>query len=365
MSAVRVEWRRGPGALASLRDDWNALAGADSPPFAQHSWFEAAFAAFKSRNEAVLAVWDGPDLAAAVPVHLHRNDAVAPIHHEASPYCPPVRPAAVATAAAELLRADVRIEDIPVAHPLVTALTGRRSRLVLRRESELQPLVDLRTTWPEYRAAMKSHWRSLEQTRRKMSRNFDVAFRLVETPDDPTAQLRQGLELEAAGWKGRNGTAILQRAADLRFYSEVVTRFHDSGQLRVSELTLDGELVAWDITLLSSNRLYGLKAAYAEAHHSLSPGLVLRLAIIERCFELDLDAHELGGADDPWKRRFANGTNPLCTLDIARPLPRGVARQTSTRAYGAARAARRWASPRLRRLASARGVDRLLGRSSS
>jgi hypothetical protein len=38
---------------------------------------------------------------------------------------------------------------------------------------------------------------------------------------------------------------------------------------------------------------------------ALAPGLVLELATIERCFEQGIEAHELLGADEPYKLRFS------------------------------------------------------------
>ena len=60
----------------------------------------------------------------------------------------------------------------------------------------------------------------------------------------------------------------------------------------------------------SGGRLYLLKTGFDEAHRKLAPGLVLRLSVIERCFELGLASHELLGDRSEWKAKFATTERP-------------------------------------------------------
>jgi CelD/BcsL family acetyltransferase involved in cellulose biosynthesis len=82
-------------------------------------------------------------------------------------------------------------------------------------------------------------------------------------------------------------------------------------------------VVAFDLALLHAGRLHLLKTGYDEALRSLSPGLALRRAVIERCFELGLEAHELLGDDMPWKRLFATSERRHRRFGTfgARPVP--------------------------------------------
>jgi CelD/BcsL family acetyltransferase involved in cellulose biosynthesis len=165
--------------------------------------------------------------------------------------------------------------------------------------------VDTRGSFDAYRAAMKGRWRELERRGRKLEREHDVRYELITGPDDLGAALARGLAVEASGWKGAGGTAILSAADTHAFYRAVARGFHATGRLKLSELWLDGRVVAFDLSLLHRGRLHLLKTGYDERVRSLGPGLVLRRAVIERCFELGLEAHELLGDDMPWKRLFA------------------------------------------------------------
>src|SRR6185369_5086932 len=97
--------------------------------------------------------------------------------------------------------------------------------------------------------------------------------------------------------KGASGTAIISDPRTETFYREVASSFAERDELRLSRVVLDGHWAAFDLCLL--------KTGYDERFRRLAPGLVMRLSIIERCFELGLEAHELLGDDTEWKRKFA------------------------------------------------------------
>jgi CelD/BcsL family acetyltransferase involved in cellulose biosynthesis len=91
------------------------------------------------------------------------------------------------------------------------------------------------------------------------------------------------------------------------FYRRLAELYQERGELRSSSIRVDGRMVAWDLGILHRNRLYSLKSGYLEEFKALAPGLVLELAMIERCFEEGIEAHELLGADEPYKLRFSTG----------------------------------------------------------
>ena len=43
-------------------------------------------------------------------------------------------------------------------------------------------------------------------------------------------------------------------------------------------------------------------------------GFVHRLAVIKRCFEMDIDEHDLLGDESDWKTRFSDGNRPHVDL---------------------------------------------------
>ena len=314
--AFRTEWIDDASRLAALQEPWDRLAGVDPTPFARHAWLTAWWRAFgDGRRMRICAVSDGDELVAALalaaPARGRTLTAMANAHSPA--FRPLARDDAGREALADALLAahqPLVVPALPARAPegraLIRAMERRGARSVLEPDY-VSPVTDTVGSFDDLRTTMKKHWRELERRGRKMRREHDVEERLVERPADLPAELETGLALEAAGWKGRAGTAILTDNATAAFYRDVAAAFNAAGELRFSALTMDGRLVAWDYALLHRGRYFLLKTAFDEDLRTLAPGLVLRRSVIERCFGLGLESHEFLGGDMEWKRLFATG----------------------------------------------------------
>jgi CelD/BcsL family acetyltransferase involved in cellulose biosynthesis len=101
------------------------------------------------------------------------------------------------------------------------------------------------------------------------------------------AEIEDGMEaflsLEAAGWKGRLGTATLQRADRAAFLRRGIREMAEWGEACIHRLTLDGRPIAAGIALFSGARAWFWKIAYDEAHARLSPGVQLALSLTDDC----------------------------------------------------------------------------------
>jgi len=311
---ARVEWIRDPARFAALAEPWDELAALHPAPFGRHAWFAAWWDAFGAGRElAICALWRDAQLAAVFPLSRsgRRLAALANLHS------PRFRPLARdAEALAEVVGAafaagagELVVANVPVAGPESEAL-ARAARdagwLALATHRHASPVVELGGDLESYLRARKlGRGSGVERKRRKAEREHEVAFTLVEAPVDLEREFEAGFAVEGSGWKGARGTAVLADPATATFYRRLAEAFAARGELRLSRMELDGQVVAFDFSLLSANRLYLLKTGYDERFRALAPGLVLRLGIVERCFELGLETHELLGADDAWKRKFS------------------------------------------------------------
>jgi hypothetical protein len=181
---------------------------------------------------------------------------------------------------------------------------GRRAVI---RERYTSPIVTTNVSLEHFRAATKRRWGApLERFRRKMKREHQATFHILEQPEHLDLTLERGFWVEGSGWKGAAGTAIRSDPRTEQFYRSVAHRFAARGQLSLSWISFGGEMVAFDLCLLHGQRLYLLKTGFDERYRRLAPGLVLRLSVIERCIERGIAAHELLGDDSEWKRKFAD-----------------------------------------------------------
>lgn len=337
-----IEWVTNACDLAALEPAWDALTAEEPLPFCSHAWFQAWNEGFGAdRGLRVCVLWRGDELAAAFPLWRRgrRLEAMANALHTPV-FRPPARdPEALAAVLAAAVSAadggELTVEALAEGDAIVRALeraARERRRLVAVDRQHVSPVVDTTGEFDDYRHQMRRHWRELERRQRKLEREHSVRYELLRIPDDVDGELARGLAVEASGWKGAAGTAITSSADTLAFYRAVARGFHRTGRLRLSELWVDGRVVAFDLCLLHRRRLHLLKTGYDESIRSLAPGLVLRRAVVERCFASRLEAHELLGDDMPWKRLFATGERRHVRLAAYGPRPVPLARYAERRA---------------------------------
>ena len=328
-----VEWITGVQAFAALSAEWDAALAADAGPFELQPWFSAWWKAFGVGALTVCVVRREDALVAALPM-ARRGRRLTGLANDHSGV---FRPLAVdEDALRELSRAvlarrasEVTLPMLPAEDPALAALreaavqSGRR---VLQEPGPVSPLIATDGDVEVWRRGAKAKWKSrLARYRRKMERDHDAVLDLVVPPDDLDAWLEEGFRIEASGWKGKGGTAIESDPRTAAFYRDVAARFQARGELRLSRLSLDGEVVAFSFCILNGGRLYSLKAGYDERWRKLVPGLVLQLSIAERCFELGLRSYELLGNTAEWKEKLATGVREHRTLRLYSQGPDGRA----------------------------------------
>jgi CelD/BcsL family acetyltransferase involved in cellulose biosynthesis len=315
-----VEWIEGEAGFRDLAADWEVLAAQleEPTPFDLHCWyFEVWDAFFRSRARPVICtVRREGRLVGLFPLVSHGNQLVAMANLHSCVFRPLV---ADAGAAANLLRAvmeqpsaGLQLVGVPVAGgwpERLAAAAAEVSRITVVESSYSSPYIDITGDLEDWRKENKKRWKApLEKKRRKMDRDHEAEFAIAVAPADLEAELEDGLRVEGSGWKGENGTAILSRAETVAFYRGVARAFDARDEIRFSRIALDGVTIAFDFGLLHGGRLYSLKVGYDEGFRSLAPALVMRLSMIERCFELGLRTHELLGDDAPWKSQFSSGS---------------------------------------------------------
>jgi CelD/BcsL family acetyltransferase involved in cellulose biosynthesis len=330
-----VEWMTDEARFAELASAWDALLPDDARPFDLHCWYSTWWNAFSGSGElAVCTTWSGDELEGVCPL-VRRGNHLSAL---ANSHSPVFRPLASSPAAMDDLmatvtqaaRASLVLPALPSEDPSVKALgeaTGRASMLRCVEPVHTSPIVETDGDFDAWRASSKPRWGApLERFRRKMGRDHEARFEILEQPRDLEAELDIGFAVEGSGWKGRAGTAILSTPETERFYRGLARAFHERGALRLTRIVLDDTVAAFDLCVLRNNRLYLLKTGYDERFSKLAPGLVLRLCTIERCFELGYEAHELLGEDSEWKLKFATTERRHLDLRAYRRTPLGGGR---------------------------------------
>ena len=306
--APSLEWVESSARFAELAAPWDELAG-DALPYLRHRWFESWWRAFgKDRPLRTCVLWDGDRMTACLPAFQGRG-ALHAMANDHTPLFEP--PAAGPGELGELVKGVLgehpvlALVGVPAGGTALNALEAGSARVVSG-SWQVSPIVDTTGTFEDYRRNTRPKWlKRLARYRRQMERNHGLELVVAEAPSELEPLLTESFAVEASGWKGKEGTAIASAPETEAFYRDVCDWLWRSGELRLSQLRLDGRLAAVDLAFDHGDRLYSLKTGYDETRRNLVPGLVLRLSLIEYCFERGLRAHELLGADMPWKRNFS------------------------------------------------------------
>jgi hypothetical protein len=115
-------------------------------------------------------------------------------------------------------------------------------------------------------------------TRKKLRQLSSVGIVEIvneRTPDGAAAAFETFLELEAASWKGDEGTALLCDAGDAEFTRRLIENLAAFGLASVALLRVDGEAIAAQVLLYSGRRAYTWKTAFKPSFARFSPGVLV------------------------------------------------------------------------------------------
>jgi CelD/BcsL family acetyltransferase involved in cellulose biosynthesis len=184
----------------------------------------------------------------------------------------------------------------------------------------------VRTVGPfeEYERSLGAHFaRNLRRVRRKLAAVPGVEVEFLQGAQARPELLDAFLRLEAAGWKGATGSAILNRPRLVRFYEALVQRLAARGWLEWHLLRLRGRIIAAHFALRMGSCLYLWKIAFDEEFSALAPGNVLMARTLERAFAAP-DIEELNCVTDTaWNRNWNMRRRSYYDLSLwpARALP--------------------------------------------
>jgi CelD/BcsL family acetyltransferase involved in cellulose biosynthesis len=124
---------------------------------------------------------------------------------------------------------------------------------------------------------------SLRRKARRLAEKGEVQFQSLEKPEDISPWITKAMQLEKVSWKGEEGVGIFKRATHRAFYHLLMENLAARGRLRLSILTLNDELAAYEIGILGTDNYCMHATAFDPALASFSPGRLLMLDVLEKC----------------------------------------------------------------------------------
>jgi CelD/BcsL family acetyltransferase involved in cellulose biosynthesis len=152
--------------------------------------------------------------------------------------------------------------------------------LVVTGEVE-RPFLDSALDGDDYlKASLKPHhFREFRRLKRRLEAQGELVHDVARGPEEIRIGIEGYLSLEAAGWKGRAGTAMAIDRYRAAFAREAVDRLAEQDYCRIHSLSLDGRLIASLIVFVEAGIAYTWKTAYDEAYAAYSPGTLLMIEV--------------------------------------------------------------------------------------
>ncbi|MDE2579074.1 MAG: GNAT family N-acetyltransferase [Hyphomicrobiales bacterium] len=153
------------------------------------------------------------------------------------------------------------------------AVMGEHERAALRGGQSAEQALE--------RAMSRKHRRELDRRKRRLAENANLTIRSAREGEALREAVEWFLALEARGWKGQRGTALLSKTSDATFVRSALRLLAAQGKCRIDCVEIDGAPVACGVLLTSGARSFYWKTAYDESLAHYSPGVLLTQAITE------------------------------------------------------------------------------------
>ncbi len=321
---ARVAMLRGAAALAPLVPQWEDLAASalEPNPFYEHWMLLPALEAFAGGQDVqIAAVWSQDELWGLFPlerVARYRGLPVAAMRswrHRHNLLCTPLiragREARCLEAlggylrsreGAPLLELDFLPADGPFHRAVLDWLQGEKLPFLLANGHE-RALLRKAGDADTYLAGLQSRqMRELRRRERRLAERGAVTHVALEARGDLERWLEDLLRLEAAGWKGQQGSALASNEVNRRFAQRIFSEAFRRGRLLMAGVDLDGKPIARCSSFLAGKGAFAFKTAYDEQFAAFSPGIIAEIDRI-RLF------HDLPGVE--WMDSFTTPDNDV------------------------------------------------------
>ncbi len=156
--------------------------------------------------------------------------------------------------------------------------------------------------------------KELRRQRHRLADHGPVRFEVARTPDEVAAAIEIFLTLEASGWKGRRGTALIQHEGDAAFIRSAAVSLARDEACEIVSLYSGETPVAAGVVLRHQDRAFFFKLGVDERFARYSPGVQLTLDLTRHlCDDPRINsADSTAGPDHPminptWRGRFTIG----------------------------------------------------------
>ena len=321
--AARSRWERSVRTITDAREldelapAWNALAGRNGGPVQRVEWTQSCIATLLppgSTGLRLVCVRRDGQLVALAPLVLRRLWGWPRLEQAGLAEIPEPQDLLYADDAAlkVLLRQLLRqpepfvLERLPEQSripALVRRIVGRRAWVRVCRQGSYPSLTLDRDPDTIINAGRRSDLRrALRRAEKRGAVRFEVLAPGPGAVDELYATL---LRVEAASWKGKQGTALSFDARLQAFFHDYARRAAVAGILRIALMHVGTDVVAAQYSVQCGQAWWLFKIGYDADYADCSPGQLLMQYTLRHARAQGLQRYELQGTTADWTRMWA------------------------------------------------------------
>ncbi|MXO83136.1 GNAT family N-acetyltransferase [Altererythrobacter aestiaquae] len=218
-------------------------------------------------------------------------------------------------------------EDSPLVEALSSSLEANQPAAIVHRE-ERAMLRSGQSSEDYFTASMSGKKR--KELRRQFNRLSDLGTVAIEREKGSTQITRwidTFLALEAAGWKGKEGSALASNTDTEQLFRQSLAGAAKAGRLERLSLTLSGRPIALLANFVSAPGVFSFKTTFDEDYARFSPGVLLQRENLKLLDNSAIEwADSCAAADHPMIERIWREKRSIVRINVGLG---GALRQTA------------------------------------
>jgi hypothetical protein len=202
---------------------------------------------------------------------------------------------------------DLVPENSAIRNYLINHKTVGKHKYLIKYRNK-KPLIEIKEPFEVFYKALNSKFRkNVNAAERKALVNGEINLCFLKDEEDLESFLTRGYQLEASGWKGNEGTAIINDTNTKDFYSNVANAFHKKDWLQLFLLTNNNKDISFYYCVGSYGVVRALKIGVNAESSNIAPGMLITKYALDHIFETENTfLWDFCGKSARWKNDWSN-----------------------------------------------------------
>ena len=323
MTMIKIEAITCRKDLPSVKDRWDNLSHrcCNTVPYLTYEWYSSALETIDRDKEPLLIFFrqNNEDVGLAPFVYIRKQGPLHPLHRIGlinNPYTPyqgilyAVEFKVIFTSLMEFMRQRfgnwfvLDLDEMRLTpHELqnIDELSTQRNLFLYQKEEKAgSRYLLLKNTFEEnFKSLTKHTQKEFKRKIKRISRLGKISLERVLGHDQIDHHLEIFFNMYTRTWKGAEPHP--------EFYYQMCHEFEKRGQLHFHALTLNDRPVAYLISVMSGDTMYGIKTTYNPFFYAYSPGVLLFYKVIEDMFNTTgIREFDIGRGEEQFKHEWTS-----------------------------------------------------------